>query len=46
MEGIVVAPAVTDTNFEGEIKVMTNSQNGVNVVNTGQTEACKINFTS
>ena len=46
MQGIVDAPEVINADFEGEIKVMTHSHNGVNVVNTRQTEACKINFTS
>lgn len=36
MQGIFVAPGVLDTDFEGEIKVMTHSPNGISVVKSGQ----------
>ena len=36
IQGILVAPGVIDSDFEGEIKMMVHSPKGVSVVKTGQ----------
>lgn len=36
MQWIFVAPRIIDGDFEGKIKVITHSSNGVSVVETGQ----------
>ena len=36
MQGILVAPGVIDAYFEGEIKMVIHSPNGVSIVKAGQ----------
>ena len=36
MQGIFVAPGVIDADFEGDIKMMIHSPNGISVVKAGQ----------
>ena len=36
MKGILVAPGVVDTDYEGEVKVMTHSPKGISVIRGGQ----------
>lgn len=34
-QGIFVAPGVINTDYEGDIKVMTHSLNGISLIKTG-----------
>lgn len=36
MQGILVAPGVTDADFKGEIKIMTHSPNRISVIKQGK----------